>query len=189
MRRVTNRIISGLIVGGLAILIACAGGNGSHAEEKPEAKPGSKPTPAKASNSASQDWPLYSGDEKSTGVARSVLPDKLYMDGKSYALVDSITMGDRASEAAHSFLIEGAKQDWAANQSFKYPDGGKATARGRAHVGGTSTSTMHCTPKKLTPSPASRESATRIGAYRSPIPDGGRNPEKHTIPEGTQRVP
>lgn len=68
----------------------------------------------------------------------SVLPEKLYMDGQSYVLVDTISLGDRASEASHDFAIEGAKQDWTANQSFKYPDGGTATSRGRAHVGGTS---------------------------------------------------
>jgi hypothetical protein len=68
----------------------------------------------------------------------SVLPDKIYMDGKNYSLVDQIALGDRKSESAHSFQISGAKQDWKANQSFSYPDGVKATARGRAHVGGSS---------------------------------------------------
>ena len=48
------------------------------------------------------------------------------------------TGGDRKSEASHDFQIVGAKQDWKANQTFSYPDGVKATARGRSHVGGTS---------------------------------------------------
>lgn len=77
----------------------------------------------------------------------SELPEKLFMDGKGYTLVDQIVMGDRGSEAAHSFGIEGSKQDWTNVQTFKYPDGVKATARGRAHVGGTSKWTI----KNLTP--------------------------------------
>lgn len=68
----------------------------------------------------------------------STLPEKIYMDGKNYLLVDSIDVGERKSETSHNFQIVGAKQDWKANQSFSYPDGVKATARGRSHVGGTS---------------------------------------------------
>ena len=73
----------------------------------------------------------------------------IVMDGRVYDLVDNIDVGERKSETAHSFGIEGAKQDWKANQSFAYPDGKKVKSRGRSHVGGTSKWTIqNLTPGK-----------------------------------------
>ncbi|MDC3378838.1 hypothetical protein OAX78_00965 [Planctomycetota bacterium] len=99
------------------------------AEEEPEAEPEPE-VPTVAPGAVEISWEDLKKSSK--------LPDKIYMDGKNFTLVDQIALGDRKSEAAHSFAIEGAKQDWSTNQSFKYPDGVKATARGKAHVGGLS---------------------------------------------------
>lgn len=66
----------------------------------------------------------------------SKLPRKIFMENKVYDLVDEIALADKKSEAEHDFAIQDAKQEWATNQSFKYPDKTQTTARGRAHVGG-----------------------------------------------------
>jgi hypothetical protein len=68
----------------------------------------------------------------------STLPRKIFMDGKIYDLVDEIALVDKKSEADHDFSIVEARQDWTTNQTLKYPDKTTTTARGRAHVGGTS---------------------------------------------------
>lgn len=100
-------------------------------EEEPEEEaPPPPPKPKKESGAVELSWDQLK--ESST------LPDRIFMDGKNFKLVDEVKMGDRSSEDAHGFAIEGAKQDWTTNQSFSYPDGVKATARGRAHVGGVS---------------------------------------------------
>lgn len=95
-----------------------------------EAEPEPEPEPVKDPSAKEISWEELKQS--------SVLPNKIYMDGKNYVLVDQIEVGERKSETAHKFQIVGAKQDWKANQSFSYPDGVKATARGRSHVGGTS---------------------------------------------------
>ncbi len=68
----------------------------------------------------------------------STLPRKIFMDGKTYELVDEIALVDKKSEADHDFTIVDARQDWTTNQTLKYPDKTTTTARGRAHVGGLS---------------------------------------------------
>ncbi|MGE0711381.1 MAG: hypothetical protein AB7N76_30350 [Planctomycetota bacterium] len=118
---------------------------------KPQPKPEPKPVAAAAAPAAEEEPEEEEPEEEVSKVApgakeltweqlkeSSVLPPKIFMDGKNYTLVDSIDLGDRKSETSHDFQINGAKQDWKANQSFTYPDGVKATAKGRAHVGGTS---------------------------------------------------
>jgi hypothetical protein len=68
----------------------------------------------------------------------STLPRKIFMDGKTYDLVDEIALVDKKSEQDHDFSIQDARQDWTTNQTLKYPDKTTTTARGRAHVGGLS---------------------------------------------------
>ncbi len=99
-------------------------------EEAPEEEEEAPPEPVKAKDAVELSWEQLK--------ERSELPAKIYMDGKNYVLVDEIKIGDRKDELSHSFNIEGDKQNWTTNQSFTYPDGVKVTARGKAHVGGTS---------------------------------------------------
>ena len=99
------------------------------AEEEPEEEPEEK-EPEKAKDAVELSWDELKESSK--------LPRKIFMDGKNYVLVDEINVGDRKSELEHEFTIDGAKQDWTANQSFSYPDGTKVTSRGKSHVGGLS---------------------------------------------------
>lgn len=99
------------------------------AEEAPEAAPEPEKS-KKAADAVELTWDQLKES--------SVLPPRIFMDGKNYELVDQISIGDRNSELEHTFAIEGAKQDWSTNQSFSYPDGVKTSARGKAHVGGLS---------------------------------------------------
>jgi len=115
------------------------------ADVKPQAAPAPRPVEAAAPEEEAEpevEEPVKDPSSKEISWEElkqsSVLPNKIYMDGKNYLLVDQIDVGERKSEAAHKFQIVGAKQDWKANQSFSYPDGVKASARGRSHVGGTS---------------------------------------------------
>jgi hypothetical protein len=117
------------------------------ADVKPQAAPAPRPVEAAAAPAEEEAEPEPEEPVKDPSAKEisweelkqsSVLPNKIYMDGKNYVLVDQIDVGERKSETAHKFQIVGAKQDWKANQSFSYPDGVKATARGRSHVGGTS---------------------------------------------------
>ncbi|MBL4846156.1 MAG: hypothetical protein JKY65_11565 [Planctomycetes bacterium] len=117
------------------------------ADVKPQAPPPSRPVEAAAGadEPEAEEEPVETGKDPAAKELTweelkqsSVLPDKIYMDGKNYSLVDRIDVGERKSESAHKFQIVGAKQDWKANQSFTYPDGVKASARGRSHVGGSS---------------------------------------------------
>jgi hypothetical protein len=96
------------------------------AEDEPEPEPVDK----KAAGAVELGW-----DELEQS---SELPEKIFVDGRNYTLVDRIEMGNRSSELEHRFGIAGAKEDWTTNQSFSYPDGKKVSARGKAHVGGTS---------------------------------------------------
>lgn len=99
------------------------------ADEEPEAAPEPE-QPKKAADAVELSWEQLKESSK--------LPPRIFLDGKNYALVDQIAIGDRGSELEHAFAIEGAKQDWSTNQSFSYPDGVKTSARGKAHVGGLS---------------------------------------------------
>jgi hypothetical protein len=104
-------------------------------EEAPEEeKPPEPAKPLKAPDALELSWEQLKESSR--------LPERIFMEGKNYELVDFVNIGDRASELAHGFGIEGAKQDWAQRQSFAYPDGTKVEAKGKAHVGGTSKWTM-----------------------------------------------
>ena len=94
----------------------------------PEPEP--EPEPVKRSDAVALSWEELQ--------QRSTLPPRIFLDGKNYELVDQIELGNRQSELDHGFAIEGAKEDWVANQSLTYPDGVKVSVKGRAHVGGTS---------------------------------------------------
>lgn len=98
------------------------------AAAEPEPEP--EPEPVKAPDAVELSWDQLKESSK--------LPEKIFMDGVNFTLVDSIKVGDRKDELAHQFGIEGDKQNWTTNQSFSYPDGVKMTARGKAHVGGLS---------------------------------------------------
>ena len=95
-----------------------------------EPEPEPEPEPLKAADAVELSWDQLKESSK--------LPEKIFMDGVNFTLVDSIKIGDRKDELSHAFAIEGDKQNWTTNQSFSYPDGVKMTARGKAHVGGLS---------------------------------------------------
>jgi len=66
------------------------------------------------------------------------LPDKIFLDGKNYRKNDEIKLLDRKDERKHKFSMDGYKDKWSTNQSYKYPDGTKMSSKGQAHVGGYS---------------------------------------------------
>lgn len=96
--------------------------------EEPESAPA--PEPVKKSDAVALSWEELE--------QRSTLPRRIFLNGQNYELVDQIDVGNRQSELEHAFAIEGAKEDWVANQALTYPDGVKVSTKGRAHVGGTS---------------------------------------------------
>ncbi|MHC4391489.1 MAG: hypothetical protein ACYS22_09230, partial [Planctomycetota bacterium] len=66
------------------------------------------------------------------------LPDNIFLDGKNYRKNDEIKLVDRKDEKAHNFKMDGYKDKWSTNQSYKYPDGTVISSKGQAHVGGYS---------------------------------------------------
>jgi hypothetical protein len=97
--------------------------------------------PARAPASTQADWDMV----KTMGVPE--LPADIQIAGRSWVLVDSIDVMDKASEDAHGLAIRDAKDDYRSRQKLKYPDGTVVEDAGRAHVGGYTTYNV----KNLTP--------------------------------------
>ncbi len=64
--------------------------------------------------------------------------ETIIVDGKEWALVDSIDVLDPQSETDHEFVIREAKDTYRTRQKLRYPDGATIEDRGIAHEGGYS---------------------------------------------------
>jgi hypothetical protein len=69
----------------------------------------------------------------------SELPQKVFMDGQNFSLIDEIDMGDKKSQSDHDFEFGGTKAPPSRTSlAAKYPDGRQVKAGGVMHQGGFS---------------------------------------------------
>lgn len=63
-------------------------------------------------------------------------PDSIELEGRTWVLVDQISILDKTSEEKHEFGIHDAKDSYRSRQKLKYPNGKVVEDTGRAHVQG-----------------------------------------------------
>lgn len=87
--------------------------------------------------------------EALTGYS-GLLPEELRIKGQRWVLVDSIDVGDMASENEHDFFIGDAEEVLRVEREGIYADGVDVKDRGRLHVGGYAEFTINnLTPGRM----------------------------------------